>query len=347
MGAGGLFVTGEIPMTAGRGFVSRAWSSGPTYGGVMSDEPYYDPEIRAVIEAGPRLGTVDARTLPKVRADRLLLNESVPLSEQVTRTDITVPGPLGAPDLRLRIHRRNGLEGDVPAMFWIHGGGYVLGAPEQDDLRFDRWCQRFDMVGVAVQYRLAPEHPYPAPIEDCYAGLKWVKANGAELGIDTNRVGIGGPSGGGGLAAALGLVVRDRAEFDIDYQLLIYPMIDDRRTSVTANWAVPVWNPASNEFGWRSYLGELFGTEDVPYHAAPARATDLSGLPPTYIMTGSLDGFCDEDVAYAQRLNQCGVNVEFHLYPGAPHGFEGFAPEAAVSRQARKDINNWLAQRLK
>lgn len=312
----------------------------------MNGEPYYDPEVRAAIEAGPRLGTVNGKTLAKVRADRQLLNEQVPLSDAVTRTDITVPGPDGAPDVRLRVHRRRGLEGDLPCLYWIHGGGYVLGMPEQDDLRFDRWCQRFDVVGVAVQYRLAPENPYPAPIEDCYAGLKWVKEHGAELGIDTSRVGIGGPSGGGGLAAALGLVVRDRGEVDIDYQLLIYPMIDDTRTSVTANWDVPVWSPESNEFGWRSYLGDLFGTDEIPAHAAPARAKDLSGLPPTFVMVGTLDGFCDEDIEYAQRLNQAGVAVELHVYPGAPHGFEGFAPESQVARQARRDINNWLAARL-
>jgi acetyl esterase/lipase len=313
---------------------------------MTNPEPYYDPEVRAVLEAGPTLGTVNDRTLDKVRANRLLLNEQVPLSDEVIRTDHIVPGPEGAPDVRLRVHRRVGAEGDLPCLYWIHGGGYVLGSPEQDDLRFDRWCQRFDLVGVAVQYRLAPENPYPAAVEDCYAGLKWVKAHGADLGIDTDRVGIGGPSGGGGLAAALGLVVRDRAEVDIDYQLLIYPMIDDTRTSVTANFEVPVWDPESNHFGWSSYLGDLFGTDDIPYHAAPSRATDLSGLPPTYIMVGSLDGFCDEDIDYATRLNHAGVPVELHVYPGAPHGFEGFAPGAAVSRQARRDINAWLAAQL-
>ncbi|MCP3991357.1 MAG: alpha/beta hydrolase, partial [Actinomycetia bacterium] len=149
-----------------------------------------------------------------------------------------------------------------------------------------------------------------------------------------------------GLAAALALVVRDRAEVEIDYQLLIYPMIDDTRTSVTANFDVPVWAPESNEFGWSSYLGELFGSDDIPAHAAPARAQDLSDLPPAYIMVGTLDGFADEDIEYAMRLNHAGVAVELHVYPGAPHGFEGFAPGAVVSRQARRDINNWLAARL-
>ncbi len=312
----------------------------------MSVEPFYDPDVQAALEAGPRFGVVNAATLEKMRADRTLSNEQVPLSDAVSRTDITVPGPSDAPDIRLRVHRPRDAEGTLPCLYWMHGGGYVMGSPEQDDLRFDRWCQRFGMMGVAVQYRLAPEHPYPAPIEDCYAGLKWVKEHGSEVGIDTARIGIGGPSGGGGLAAALALVVRDRGEFDIAYQMLIYPMIDDTRTSVTANWKVPVWSPESNEFGWRSYLGELFDSPDVPAHAAPSRAQDLSGLPPTYVMVGTLDGFADEDITYAQRLNQAGVPVELHVYAGAPHGFEGFAPTASVSRQARRDINNWLGARL-
>lgn len=311
----------------------------------IKPQPYYDPEVRAILEAGPTMGTVHAGNLAKLRAARLTEAEQAPLSDAVTRTDRFVPGPDGR-EIRLRVHRPVGVEGELPCLYWAHGGGYVLGSPEQDDVRFDRWCQRFGIVGVAVQYRLAPEDPYPAGLEDCYAGLKWVKEHGAEIGVDTARVGIGGPSGGGGMAAALALVVRDRAEFDLAYQLLIYPMIDDTRSGVTANWDVPVWDPASNEFGWRSYLGDLFGAADIPYHAAPARCEDLSGLPPTYIMVGTLDGFCDEDIAYAQRLNQCGVPVELHVYPGAPHGFEGFAPSAAVSRQARKDLNNWLGAQI-
>ena len=148
------------------------------------------------------------------------------------------------------------------------------------------------------------------------------------------------------MAAALALLVRERGEFELDYQLLIYPMIDDTRTTVTANWDVPVWDRESNYFGWQSYLGDLFDTEDVPIHAAPARAVDLSGLPRAYVMTGTLDGFADEDVAYAQRLNQAGVPTELHVYPGAPHGFDGFAPGTAVARQARSDINDFLGRML-
>lgn len=308
--------------------------------------PYYDPQVRDALRSVDQLGVVNAETIASVRRSRLLLNSGFELSEDVTREDVFVPGPTGSPDVRLRVHRRVGARAPQPCLFWMHGGGYVLGAPEQDDVRFDRWCRRFDITGVVVQYRLAPEHPYPAAIEDCYAGLSWVKTNGAELGIDVRRVGIGGPSGGGGLAAALGLVARDRGEYEIEHQLLIYPMIDDSMTTASSHWEVPVWSRESNRFGWSSYLGELFGSDDVPAHAAASRATDLSGLPPTFLMAGTLDGFVDEDIDYAARLNRAGVAVEMHLYAGAPHGFEGFAPAADVSRQARRDINNWLAGRL-
>lgn len=313
---------------------------------VQPAELYYDPEVRAVLEAAGTLGPVTPDTLDQVRANRILLTQQVPLSGRVEIADHTVPGPDGASDIRLRIHRRQGLVGPQPALFWMHGGGYVLGSPEQDDLRFDRWCQRFDLVGVSVQYRLAPEHPYPAGLDDCYAGLRWVIEQGSTVGIDPSRVGIGGPSAGGGMAAALGLLVRDRAELSIDYQMLIYPMIDDTRTTATAQADVPIWDPASNRFGWASYLGDRFESDDIPYTAAPARAGNLTGLPPTYVMVGTLDGFCDEDIAYATRLNHAGVEVELHVYPGAPHGFDGFAPTSRVARQARHDINQWLGRQL-
>ncbi len=307
--------------------------------------PYYDPEVKAALDAAPSLGTVSTSTLAKIRANRLAMNAQIVLSDGVERTDVIVPGPADNPELRLRVHRPVGATGLLPAVYWVHGGGYVLGSPEQDDQRFDRWCERFGIMGVAVQYRLAPETPYPGPLEDAYAGLRWIKTNGESIGIDTTKVGIGGASAGGGLAAGLALCVRDRGEFDIAYQLLIYPMIDDTRTTTTANWhEVPVWNPESNHFGWSSYLGSLFDTDDVPSWAAATRATDLAGLPPTYIMVGTLDGFCDEDIDYAARLNRAGVPVELHVYPGAPHGFEGFAPNTAVARQARKDINDWLGR---
>ena len=309
----------------------------------MTTKPYYDPEVKAALEKQENLGTVNAETISGARASRLLRNEEVELSDDVERVDHLITGADGN-EIRVRTHRCVDADSLQPALYWTHGGGYVLGSPEQDDDRFDRWCRRFDLVGAAVQYRLAPEHPYPAGLEDSYAGLKWLKDNGESLGVDVTRIGIGGPSAGGGLAAALALLVRDRGEFEIDYQLLIYPMIDDSRATETASWSVPIWNPESNHFGWSSYLGSLFESEDVPSYAAPSRELDLSGLPPTFIMTGSLDGFADEDIEYAKRLNHAGVSVELHVYPGAPHGFDGFAGQTAVARQARSDINAFLAR---
>ena len=305
-----------------------------------------DPDVADAIGAMPPM-RLTAENLPKVRAARAAEWESAPLSDAVERTDITVPGPDGAPDLVLRVHRpRDIAVNDVlPCVYWMHGGGMVLGSPRQDDQRFDRWCVRHRCVGVAVEYRLAPETPYPGPLDDCYAGLRWVHAHADELGIDAARIGIGGASAGGGLAAGLALLARDRGEVPLAFQLLIYPMIDDRRVTPSSGWEVPVWPPAANEFGWTAYLGGLTGDAVSPY-AAPARATDVAGLPPTLVVVGSLDGFLDEDVTYAQRMLQAGVPVELHVYPGAPHGFDGFAPDAAVARQCRRDTNAWLARML-
>jgi acetyl esterase/lipase len=309
----------------------------------MVSTRYIDPTIAELLAQLPStLGDLSAENLPAIRSQRLTAMAQVELSDAVERTDHAVPGPEGAPDITLRVHSPKGMPGPLPCLYSIHGGGYVLGTMDMEDLRFDRWCPELGVVGVAVEYRLAPETPYPGPLEDCYAGLRWVFDHAEEIGVDRNRIGISGASAGGGLAAGLALLARDRAELDVAFQMLIYPMIDDRQQTPSSQWDVPIWNPTNNEFGWQSYLGPLYGTNNIPPYAAPARASDLQGLPPAFVSVGTLDGFCDEDIAYAQRLNQAGIPTELHVYPGAPHGFDGMAPATALSRRNRRDMVEWL-----
>ena len=301
---------------------------------------------RDVVGALARLPPMrlSAANLAAVREARAADWELFELSDAVERRDVLVPGAPGEPDVALRIHRPRGVDGALGCIYWMHGGGMVLGRARQDDQRFDRWCARHRCVGVAVEYRLAPETPYPGPLDDCYAGLGWVAAHADDLGIDATRIGLGGVSAGGGLAAGLALLARDRGEVSVSFQLLVYPMIDDRGVTASSGWDVPVWPPASNAFGWSAYLGGRAGAHDVPAYAAPARADDVAGLPEALVVVGALDGFLDEDIAYAQRMMWAGVPVELHVYPGAPHGFDGFAPDAAVARQCRRDVNGWLAR---
>lgn len=297
-----------------------------------------DPEIAAVV-AGLDLGNLADENLADFR-----LGFAVPeLSDAVARTDAVAAGD---PDVALRVHRRVDAEGPLPCIYSIHGGGYVLGSYLMDDARFDGWCPRLGVVGVSVEYRLAPEHPYPAPLEDCYQGLAWVHAHADQLGVDANRIGICGISAGGGLAAALALLVRDRGEIPLAFQLLDCPMLDDRQVTPSSRMdGLAVWSREANTYGWRSYLGPLYASPDVPYTAAPARATDLGGLPPAFVSVGTVDGFRDEDIDYATRLNQAGVPTELHVYPGACHGYQ-IATRSRVAAQSARDQLEWLAVQL-
>ncbi len=304
-----------------------------------------DPETAAVLARVPGLGTLFFELLPMIRRQRLKLVEldQARLSDRVTRTDHL------AGDVALRVHRpvAAGADERLPCLYWMHGGGFVLGTHLNDDVRFDEWCQRYRCMGVSVGYRLAPETPYPGPMDDAYAGLKWVYDHAAELGVDGACIGVGGTSAGAGLAAGLALLARDRGEVPVAFQALIYPMLDDRTVNPSTQWEVPVWNPGSNRFGWKAYLGDRYGTDDIPIYAAPARAGDLRRLPPTYILVGTLDAFLDEDIAYAQRLNHAGVPADLHVYPGAPHGFDLFAPGTALAQRATADLETWLERWLR
>jgi acetyl esterase/lipase len=249
----------------------------------------------------------------------------------------------------VRIYQPAGRAAMLPALLWIHGGGYVIGSVEADDLRMRRLAAAVDCVVVSVEYRLAPEHPFPAALEDCYAALKWLSIHAADLGIDRARIAIGGASAGGGLAASLALLARDRAEVTVAFQLLIYPMIDDRNIAQAGD-TVPdtlLWTRENNRAGWRAYLGRDIDGEDVSPYAAASRAIDVSGLPPAYISLGELDLFLNEDIAYAQRLMDAGVPTELHVYRGAYHGFDTLAPSSGVARRFIADRDSALMRALR
>lgn len=237
----------------------------------------------------------------------------------------------------------------LPAMLWIHGGGFVMGHPDMDDLLCERFVQTANCVVVSVDYRLAPEHPYPAAIEDCYAGLVWMTAEAPSLGIDVKRVAIAGASGGGGLTAALALMARDKGGPSIIFQMPLYPMLDNRNetpSSYEITDAHATWSRSNNLTAWRMYLGEEKDTNELSPYAVPSRADNLAGLPPTYTCIGQLDLFRDETFDYVTRLAQAGVDVEINLYPGSFHCFEVFVPEAEVSQRASQNYLDAMARAL-
>ncbi len=279
------------------------------------------------------------RDIPAARvlgAERVReLQAELPLISGVLTEDRVATGLASGPDVLIRIYTPAKRSELLPGLLWIHGGGYVLGSIQGDDYSVKRLVEAVNCVVVSVEYRLAPEHPYPAPLDDCYAALKWLFAHAEALGVDASRVAVGGISAGGGLAAALALLARDRGEMDLIFQMLLCPMMDDRNVTPSSNSITDsrIWNRDCNLRGWEAYLG---GDKTSPY-AAAMRAEDLSGLPPAYIPVGSMDLFVDENVEYAQRLNQAGVPTELHVYPGGFHAFEYLVPDAAISRRAREN----------
>ena len=275
----------------------------------------FHPDLRRVARLAPR-SLVGPRTLRVIRR----LSSVMPRGKN--------PDGVEALILRsgvgVRLHRPAGVSQPGPALLWIHGGGYVIGTAQQDDALCRRFARELGITVAAVDYRLAPEHPYPAPLEDCYAALTWLAALPA---VDPARVAIGGASAGGGLAAALAFLARDRGEVTPTLQLLAYPMLDDRSASGPENPNYRLWGPKSNRFGWAAYLGNA-----DPQVAVPARRDDLSGLPPAWIGVGTHDLFHDEDLAYAERLTAAGVPCQVEVVPGAFHGFDLIVPKASVSQ---------------
>jgi acetyl esterase/lipase len=266
-----------------------------------------------------------------------------------------LPGPRGLhaeerwiarPDgsrLRVRVYRGPGQREGVPGILWLHGGGYVLGSPEQDGAAYRRTVGATGGVVVAPAYRLGPEAPYPAALDDAYTALLWLRDHAAELGVREDQLAVAGNSAGGGLTAAVTLLARDRGEVSVAFQMPLYPMIDDRCTTESARENdSPVWDAVSNRSAWLVYLGDLAGSDDVPPYAAPARATDLSRLPPAFTYVGGIEPFRDEVVGYVDRLRAAGVEVEFEVYRGCYHGFDVVAPRAEVSRRALAAQAAWL-----
>jgi acetyl esterase/lipase len=304
-------------------------------------ERYLDEEHLEALASFPR-GALNLSNIEQARegmAKRRASLPVVPLPDDVSLEDRYAPGPDGAPDLMVRLYRPATLPASAPAFYWVHGGGMVLGNVEMNDLYCAIIARQLNVLVTSVEYRLAPEHPFPAPVEDCYAGLKWLRFAADELGIDPGRIAIGGGSAGGGLAAGLALLARDRGEVDVCFQMLVFPMLDDRNATHSSQMVTDdrVWNLDSNIAGWNAYLDGRAGEDDVSPYAAPARATDLAGLPPAYINVGMLDLFRDEDIAYAQALMAAGVPVELHVYPGAFHGSPGMVPGAALSKRWSAD----------
>ncbi|MEV6053684.1 alpha/beta hydrolase [Streptomyces sp. NPDC052107] len=263
--------------------------------------------------------------------------------------ELRVPGPPGEPDVTLVSARPSGIAAPLPLLYYMHGGGMITGNAWSVLPRLLReWAATLELAVVSVEYRLAPEARYPAAAEDCYAGLVWVAAHAAALGIDAGRVVVGGKSAGGGLAAALALLTRDRGGPGPVGQLLLCPMLDDRNDTFSSHQmsGIDTWDRTSNATAWQAVLGDRYGATDLPPYAAPARATDLSELPPAYIEVGSAETLRDEAMAYAQAMWRAGGQAELHVWPGACHGFDTFAPRAALSQDAREARTRWLRRVL-
>ncbi|MET0588087.1 MAG: alpha/beta hydrolase [Novosphingobium sp.] len=308
---------------------------------------HFHPELRRAARFIPRFSFTPrlARIANWLHGKRSV--GQPPQVDGVEISDVMIPVDASGTSRRVRLYRPIA-PGPHPAMLWIHGGGFIIGTPEQDEAQSIELCKQLGMVVAAISYRLAPQHSYPVPMEDCYAALDWLHANSDALQVDRDRIIVGGASAGAGLAAGLVLLAHDRAKIPVAYQLLIYPMLDDRtalRTDVDDK-RLRLWTNKSNRFGWSAYLGQEPGGENVPEYAAPARRQDLGGLPPAWIGVGTSDLFHDEDVAYARRLQQAGVPCTLKIVEGAFHGFEIAGLDTPVVKDFRRDYFDALARAI-
>jgi acetyl esterase/lipase len=314
----------------------------------MPSRHLVDPQIVPLIEQLPGF-SFETAGLAEARA--MMAAMAPPRPEPGLDLEVweaRAPGRDGAPDVRMVVTAPKARGRDHPGILHVHGGGFVMGSADMTAETDAAYARQLGAVVVSVDYRLAPETPHPGPVEDCYAGLAWLRGQARDLGVDAGRIAVTGESAGGGLAAALVLLARERGEIPIAFQHLVFPMLDDR--TVTHPDPSPylgqfVWTPQSNRFGWTSLIGGPPGGADVSPFCAPARARDLAGLPPTFMICGALDLFLEEDLDYGRRLMRAGVPTELHVYPGAPHGFM-FVPDAEVTRTFARDSMAALSRAL-
>ncbi|MBC9937187.1 MULTISPECIES: alpha/beta hydrolase [unclassified Leucobacter] len=313
----------------------------------------FDPEIAPVLEAmagmGPEL-SVDTLQASRAGGPAFPSGAEIVRGRAVTAEERVIPGPAGAPDLEITIFRpEHPAPGALPILVNFHGGGMILGHRSWEHGRVVDLVERHGVIGVNVEYRLAPEHPYPAGAEDNYAATAWVAAHAAELGGDAKRLIVMGGSAGGAFAAAVALMARDRGEPAIAGQLLLCPMLDNTNASAASLQydGIGTWTRASNLLAWNCVLGpELASSPDAPAYAAPARADDLSGLPPAFIEVGAAEMFRDENTEFASRIWATGGSAELHVWAGAFHGFDMYAPESELARAALASRDSWLRRIL-
>ena len=309
----------------------------------------YDPELAAALALQPTQSIEDLDAARALHRELLAsVVDEVEGVEELEIRDYVVPAGAGGPEINMRLYVPLGLERPLAAVLYIHDGGFVLGSVDGEHARAVSLATSVGAALVSVEYRLAPEHPYPAALDDCYAGLCWMAATADELGIDPSRVAVAGSSAGGCLAAAVSLLARDRGGPAICFQMLNSPVLDDRLETPSMNefTNTPVWDRQSALISWQHYLGRQ--RENVPYYAAPARAEDLSGLPPAYIATSQFDPLRDEGIHYGLRLLQAGVAAEIHNFPGAYHGSDTVTTAeisqrrlGEITRALRHGLNGW------
>jgi acetyl esterase/lipase len=310
----------------------------------------YDPGLAPW---APIFGQLSFADIPAARAGEADLLAALPPYDPPVPLDVDellVPGPEGDPEVRVRRYRPADREEPLPALVYFHGGGFVVGSLDLYDADCRRIAAEVDAVVVSVDYRLAPEHPFPAPLEDCYAALVWVAGHADELGVDPDRIAVGGESAGGGLAAGVALLARDRGGPALCLQFLGIPELDDRLASGsmrTLGATSPITTVANGEISWDSYLGVgVRGTDQVSPYAAPARVSDLAGLPPALVTAYEFDALRDEDIAYAQRLLSAGVPTELHVYPGAFHACTWLA-DVGICQTVLGDVVDGLRRALR